>query len=135
MPLTVKGKKDKTDIIGIDWYDGKRGYRDPNSPSLAIALANGKVQLTRSVRDHNPVLIDTGLKLNQCKWNTTGTALALSGTQKLRRQRKGKDGQPTGKSETATITVVQFYNPFGVHLRSMNVRFQFQISNVVFFFM
>ena len=44
-----------------------QGIHDPTAPSLAVALVNGKVQLTRGVRDDNPVLIDTGMKLTQVR--------------------------------------------------------------------
>ena len=54
-------------IEGLHWYDGAQGIHDPTAPSLAVALVNGKVQLTRGTRDDNPVLIDTGMKLTQAR--------------------------------------------------------------------
>ena len=35
----------------------------------------------RNEADEEPVLIDTEIKLTQCKWNSNGTVLALAGAQ------------------------------------------------------
>ena len=35
----------------------------------------------RNEADDEPVLIDTEIKLTQCKWNSNGTVLALAGAQ------------------------------------------------------
>ena len=98
-------------IIGIDWYDGAEGYADEDAPTLAIAFENGRVQVMRSDVDDAPVLIDTGMKLAQCKWNTDGTILTLSGQQTATLQ--------TG--EKRDFNIVQFYTPYGRHLRSLKV--------------
>ncbi|CAE7892585.1 WDR35, partial [Symbiodinium sp. KB8] len=79
LPLyAVEDTPGQVPIIGIDWYDGAEGYADEDAPTLAIAFENGRVQVMRSDVDDAPVLIDTGMKLAQCKWNTDGTILTLS---------------------------------------------------------
>ena len=78
----------------MDWYDGTEGYTDHSAPTLAIALGNGRVQITRSFTDKEPVLIDTGLILTQCKWNTNGSVLALAGSSaKKNSSSSGRDGK------------------------------------------
>ena len=68
------------DVVAINWYDGAEGHTDPHAPTLAIALANGLVQVTRGTDDSDPVIIDSKLDpLTQCKWNTRGSVLAASG--------------------------------------------------------
>ena len=67
-------------IVGINWYDGGEGCSDPTAPTLAVAFENGRVQIMRNEGDEEPVLIDTEMRLTQCKWNSNGTVLALSGS-------------------------------------------------------
>ena len=38
-------------IAGVNWYDGVEGYIDPWAPTLAVAFANGHVQLMRGDAD------------------------------------------------------------------------------------
>lgn len=54
------------------------------------------------------MLIDTGMKASQIKWNHVGSVLAVAGTQL----------SATNKDES---NLVQFYTPFGQHLRSLKV--------------
>ncbi|CAM6106102.1 unnamed protein product [Calypogeia fissa] len=35
---------DYASIVGIDWYNGLEGHTDSNAPTLALALATGKIQ-------------------------------------------------------------------------------------------
>jgi len=98
-------------IIGIHWYDGTEGHVDANAPTLAIAFENGRVQITRGELDDAPVVIDTGMKLTQCKWNTNGSNLALAGSQLT--------ALPSG--EQRDVSMVQFYSPYGQHLRTLKV--------------
>jgi len=98
-------------IIGIHWYDGTQGFVEPNAPTLTIAFEHGKVQVTRGQHDENPVLIDTGLKLSQCRWNPNGSVLALSGTQRCT--------LPSGQKRD--MNMVQFYSPSGHHLATLKV--------------
>ncbi|XP_022083410.1 WD repeat-containing protein 35-like [Acanthaster planci] len=95
-------------IAGIDWYNGKYGYVEPSCPTLAICFDNGRAQIMKHENDENPVLIDTGMTVVQIQWNHTGSALAVAGSQKSAQQDKD-------------INVVQFYTPFGEHLRTLKV--------------
>lgn len=98
-------------IIGIHWYDGAEGYSDPSAPSLAIAFENGRVQVMRSEADEEPVLIDTGMRLTQCRWNSNGTTLALGGSQTT----------TLSSGEQRDVSQVQFYTPFGIHVRTLKI--------------
>ena len=73
-------------IVAIDWYDGMEGYADSTAPTLAVAYADGRVQLARGSDDADPIIIDSGLRLRECKWDTRGTTLSLAGTSR----RKGR---------------------------------------------
>ncbi|KAH8053032.1 hypothetical protein JL722_9697 [Aureococcus anophagefferens] len=95
-------------IIGVHWYDGMEGYTDPNAPTLAVAFGNGRVQLMRGSEDAEPVVVESDLRLRQCKWNTRGTVLALAGTL-----------APSG-SDQREDSVVQFFSPYG-KARSLKV--------------
>jgi len=104
--------KDAVEIVGINWYDGAEGHVDVTAPTLAIAFSNGRVQITRGTEDPDPVIIDTKLQpLCQCKWNTRGSVLAVAGTH----THTGSNG------ETRDMTVVQFYDPHGLYLRTLKV--------------
>ena len=37
------------ELIGLDWYDGTKGHIDVDAPDLAIAFANGRVQITKGI--------------------------------------------------------------------------------------
>lgn len=52
-------------IVAIHWYDGAEGSMDPLAPALAIAFNTGKVQLSRSLDDDRPIVLDTNLKISQ----------------------------------------------------------------------
>ena len=93
-------------LVGLEWYDGAEGYMFPDVPCLAVAFANGRVQIMREADDPKPVLLDTGLALVQCKWNSNGTVLALAGVRNV-----------AGK-ETCEV---QFYTPFGRYITTMKV--------------
>ncbi|EQC32501.1 hypothetical protein SDRG_09827 [Saprolegnia diclina VS20] len=112
LPLYAVDAKDKKyKIIGLHWYDGCEGHVSEDAPTLAIAFADGKVQITRGRFDEAAVLIDTGVELTQCKWNCDGTVLALAGTQSTR----------SNAGDVREFNIVQFYDPFGRYLRSLKV--------------
>jgi WD repeat-containing protein 35 len=100
-----------TSIIGLDWYDSAEGVQDANQPTLAIGVENGRLQLMRHEADDAPVLIDTGLTATNLKWATNGSVLALAGSY-------GGSGQIGAAREVA---MVQFYSPYGQHLRTLKV--------------
>jgi len=108
LPLyCLEGCAGTANIIGIDWYDGLEGYADPNAPTLALGLDNGRVQMMRQENDEKAVLIDTGLRASKIKWNTSGTVLAVAGS------------QTTGELREASM--VQFYSNMGQHVRTLRV--------------
>lgn len=98
-------------VAGIHWYAGDEGYVAPDTPTLAIAFENGRAQITRGELDNMPVLIDTGMDLCQCKWNTNGSVLALAGTKMT----------TLSSGEERNVSMVQFYTPMGEHLRTLKV--------------
>ncbi|XP_048590308.1 WD repeat-containing protein 35-like isoform X2 [Nematostella vectensis] len=95
-------------ITGINWYSGADGYSDADIPCLAICFDNGRMQIMRHELDESPVLIDTSMMVVRIQWNSNGSVLAVAGTQRALAQDKD-------------INVVQFYTPFGEHLRTLKV--------------
>ncbi|EDO46375.1 predicted protein [Nematostella vectensis] len=95
-------------IAGINWYSGADGYSDADIPCLAICFDNGRMQIMRHELDESPVLIDTSMMVVRIQWNSNGSVLAVAGTQRALAQDKD-------------INVVQFYTPFGEHLRTLKV--------------
>ncbi|CAH1774582.1 unnamed protein product [Owenia fusiformis] len=95
-------------LAGIQWYNGVNGYVEPGCPCLAICFDNGRCQIMRNENDDNPVLIDTGMSVVEIAWNHVGAVLAVAGSQKT--SNSDKD-----------VNVVQFYTPFGEHLRTLKV--------------
>ena len=57
----------------------------------------------------DPILVDTGMNTVGCQWCHDGSILAVAGTMSV-----------TGGSEKDS-NVVQFYTPFGEHLRTLKV--------------
>ncbi len=97
-------------LSGIQWYNGARGYVDPNAPSLAICYVNGRCQLMRSEADESPVILETGLIVSEVQWNINGTILAIAGTQEVPNEAKLTDANQPDKKQTA---IVQFYSAYG----------------------
>uniref|UniRef100_A0AAQ4Q112 WD repeat-containing protein 35 n=1 Tax=Gasterosteus aculeatus aculeatus TaxID=481459 RepID=A0AAQ4Q112_GASAC len=95
-------------IAGIHWYAGTGGYVEPDCPCLAICFDNGRCQVMRYENDENPVCIDTLMNVVSIQWNHCGSALAVAGS--LRSSNLEKE-----------VNVVQFYTPFGEHLRTLKV--------------
>ncbi|XP_056151968.1 WD repeat-containing protein 35 [Lampris incognitus] len=95
-------------IAGIHWYAGTGGYVEPDCPCLAICFDNGRCQLMRYENDENPAYIDTLMNVVSIQWNQCGSVLALAGS--LRASIMEKE-----------FNVVQFYTPFGEHLRTLKV--------------
>ena len=63
----------------------------------------------KNERDEKPVLIDTLMKITKMQWSPNGTVLAFAGTQVFTEEQE-RDGN-----------VVQFYNCWGEHLRTLRV--------------
>ena len=89
-------------------YNGSYGYVEPNCPCLAVCFDNGRTQIMRHEMDESPILIDTGMAVTSIKWNHCGTVLAIGGSQK-------------SVSQDKDVNIVQFYTPFGEHLRTLKV--------------
>uniref|UniRef100_A0A8C5DJY1 WD repeat-containing protein 35 n=1 Tax=Gouania willdenowi TaxID=441366 RepID=A0A8C5DJY1_GOUWI len=96
-------------IAGIHWYAGSGGYVEPDCPCLAICFDNGRCQIMRYENDENPVCVDTMMNVVSIQWNHCGSVLAVAGS--LRASNADKD-----------FNIVQFYTPFGEHLRTLKVR-------------
>nr|XP_032817286.1 WD repeat-containing protein 35 isoform X1 [Petromyzon marinus] len=95
-------------IAGLHWYDGREGFVDPGCPCLAICFDNGRFQIMRHENDEKPVLIDAGMTVMSIQWNHCGSVLAVAGSQRAYGQEK-------------EFNLVQFYTPFGEHLRSLKM--------------
>ncbi|KAM9476708.1 WD repeat-containing protein 35 [Clarias gariepinus] len=95
-------------IAGIHWYAGTEGYVEPDCPCLAICYDNGRCQVMRYENDDNPVIIDTLMNVASIQWNHSGNVLAIAGS--LRNPGGDKD-----------VNVLNFYTPFGEHLRTLKV--------------
>mmetsp|Transcript_25379 Transcript_25379/g.58463 ORF Transcript_25379/g.58463 Transcript_25379/m.58463 type:complete len:1193 (+) Transcript_25379:116-3694(+) len=109
MRMPLFSGEDLVPLSGICWYDGLEGMPDPTAPSLALAYENGRVQLMRHEVDEKPILIDTGMFISRVAWNTNGTVMAVAGQ------------QPSRSSGDKEFSMVQFYSPFGIHLRTLRV--------------
>jgi WD repeat-containing protein 35 len=107
IPLVVNEGLASSQLIGIDWYDGAEGHGDHDPPTLAIGFENGRVQLMRAESDEQPILLQTGMRASQIRWNRAGTVLSVAGLQ------SGSEGRD--------LSMVQFYSPFGQHLRTLRV--------------
>uniref|UniRef100_A0A4W4HJB5 WD repeat-containing protein 35 n=1 Tax=Electrophorus electricus TaxID=8005 RepID=A0A4W4HJB5_ELEEL len=96
-------------IAGIHWYAGTEGYVEPDCPCLAICYDNGRCQVMRYENDDSEwVIIDTGMNVASVQWNHCGSVLAVAGS--LRNMGSDKD-----------VNVLNFYTPFGEHLRTLKV--------------
>ncbi|KAM3870739.1 WD repeat-containing protein 35-like isoform 2-T2 [Diretmus argenteus] len=95
-------------IAGIHWYAGNEGYVELDCPCLAICFDNGRCQIMRYESDENPVYIDTLMNVVSIQWNQCGSVLAVAGSLK----------SSTSEKE---FNIVQFYTPFGGHLRTLKV--------------
>ncbi|MED6241180.1 WD repeat-containing protein 35 [Ataeniobius toweri] len=104
----LTGATGAVSIAGIHWYAGAGGYVEPDCPSLAICFDNGRSQIMRYENDENPVYIDTLMNVISIQWNHCGSVLAVAGS--LRASNMEKE-----------FNVVQFYTPFGEHLRTLKV--------------
>ncbi|KAK9889399.1 hypothetical protein WA026_004673 [Henosepilachna vigintioctopunctata] len=95
-------------IAGIDWYSGKHGYMHSLCPNLVVCYENGRVQLmcNENGAGQTPIILNTGMEIVHCSWNHNGSLLAITGHQ---------------VADEKHSNLVQFYNPFGEHLRTLKV--------------
>eukprot|EP00456_Euglypha_rotunda_P014472 TRINITY_DN14558_c0_g3_i6.p1 TRINITY_DN14558_c0_g3~~TRINITY_DN14558_c0_g3_i6.p1 ORF type:complete len:362 (-),score=41.07 TRINITY_DN14558_c0_g3_i6:23-1108(-) len=113
LPIYAVSGTPKVQIVGLEWFKHRPRY-NAHIPSLALCYDNGKAQIMRSDRDDNPVLLDTGLSASAIKWNHNGSVLAIAGS-------TIKDPTKDSPKEDNKSHCVQFYSPFGKHLRTLNV--------------
>ncbi|KAG5344860.1 WDR35 protein, partial [Acromyrmex heyeri] len=97
-------------IIALQWYDGRNGYVAMDCPTLAICYRNGRILLMRDTSDDNPIMLETGVTTSWCNWNSCGSLLAITGMMPL-----------LSNGETKDMNVIQFYTPFGEHMRTLKV--------------
>ncbi|XP_070516916.1 WD repeat-containing protein 35 isoform X2 [Cardiocondyla obscurior] len=97
-------------IVALQWYDGKNGYVAMDCPTLAICYRNGRIILMRDTSDDNPVMMETGVTASWCSWNSFGSLLAVTGMMPL-----------LTNGETKDMNVIQFYTPFGEHMRTLKI--------------
>eukprot|EP00049_Salpingoeca_infusionum_P026788 m.27924 g.27924 ORF g.27924 m.27924 type:complete len:1165 (+) comp8999_c0_seq1:165-3659(+) len=109
MELTcLEGTTGEVKLVTMEWYSGNFGYIDHSCPVLAVCYESGRMQLMRSESDTNPVLIDCVMKIASARWNYNGTVLAVAGKQAVEGSKREQN-------------CVQFYTPFGDHLRTLMV--------------
>ena len=106
-------------LAAVEWYDAnKQGFNyedlDEGAAQLCIAYKCGRVQLMRKETDDKPILIDTGMNVTYAKWNPNGNILGITGSLVETSDGKG---------------IVQFYNAYGHHLRSLKVPGQSGVVN------
>uniref|UniRef100_A0A6A7G3L3 WD repeat-containing protein 35 n=4 Tax=Hirondellea gigas TaxID=1518452 RepID=A0A6A7G3L3_9CRUS len=96
-------------VVGLSWYHGQHGHVEPDCPVLAICYDNGRMQLMRNEGDDMPILIDTGMTVVSAQWNHNGSVIAVAGSLQL------------ASAAEKDCNVVQFYTPFGEHMRTLKV--------------
>uniref|UniRef100_A0A7M5VC06 Anaphase-promoting complex subunit 4 WD40 domain-containing protein n=1 Tax=Clytia hemisphaerica TaxID=252671 RepID=A0A7M5VC06_9CNID len=104
----LEGEVSGYNLVSVEWYNGKSGYREENCPQLAIAYDIGRCQIMRHEFDDEPVLLNITMTIVSLKWSCKGDVLAIAGSQKT-------------SSQDRDVNIVQFYNPFGQHLRTLKV--------------
>ncbi|KAJ9582947.1 hypothetical protein L9F63_022708, partial [Diploptera punctata] len=97
-----------TQVVGMHWYDGKQGYVEHDCPVLAICYQNGCMQIMRGENDDIPILIDMNMTAVCCRWNHNGSVIAVTGVMQL-------------PGDNKEYNVIQFFTPFGEHLRTLKI--------------
>ncbi|KAG7199655.1 hypothetical protein KM043_014248 [Ampulex compressa] len=97
-------------IVALQWYDGRNGYVALDCPTLAICYRSGRIQLMRDTNDDNPIVLETGMTVAWCCWNSYGSLLAVTGMMPL-----------LSNGDTKDMNVIQFYTPFGEHMRTLKI--------------
>ncbi|KAG1701662.1 WD repeat-containing protein 35 [Nymphon striatum] len=94
-------------IVAIEWYNGLKGYVEPNCPCLIICYDNGRLQIMKDEHDDDPVLLNSGITAVCAKWNHNGSMFALVGQ--------------VIDSDNLTINTVHFFTPYGEHIYNLKV--------------
>uniref|UniRef100_A0A1Y1LSD8 Uncharacterized protein n=1 Tax=Photinus pyralis TaxID=7054 RepID=A0A1Y1LSD8_PHOPY len=108
IPVHVLKMTVGANIVGMDWYNGQNGHVYAASSTLAVCCENGHLQLMRNPFHPYPIYVDTKMTISCCSWNHNGSLLAIVGRQQLH-------------DDSKSSNVVQFYNPFGEHLRTLKL--------------
>lgn len=95
------------EIVSLQWYNGKNGYCALDCPVLAICFENGRLCLLKNALDETATIIDTGVSITCCVWNTFGSLLAVAGIS-MTEERKDSN-------------VISFYSAYGEHLKTLKV--------------
>lgn len=105
--LNLSELNDSSELVGLDWnsYYSNIGHESlTESPTLAVAIASGKVQLMRNESDPSPTIINTDVIISCISWNHTASVLAVCG-----RDRDSKS------------LLVKFYSPYGDLLQTLRL--------------
>eukprot|EP01083_Nonionella_stella_P033392 91433_1 len=78
---------------------------------MAVGFVNGRVQIMRNDTDDDRIVVETGIDAKHIRWNSNGTVLAVAGSRTATAQ---------GGAQK-TYQIVQFYNPYGKHVRTLRV--------------
>jgi len=120
-------------LVAVQWYSGLNGLLTVNCPTLACCYENGRIQILRDELDDYPILIDTGLNIITTRWNDNGSILAVAGYKSMNSTTTTTNGiEPTPSRSTNNKLqwLIQFYTPFGQHLRTLKVPAQNGISSI-----
>ena len=104
-------------LVSIVWYNGKHGHADPAQPTLVLCHENGRMQFMRNENDDTAALVDAGMTTVGCQWNHDGSILAVAGQMFV----PGSTALAAAGDKNGDTNVVQFYSPFGEHLRTLKV--------------
>eukprot|EP01035_Chromulina_nebulosa_P019079 gene19079-24905_t len=102
-------------VVGIQWFALPAGKQSSVSssdscPSLFVAFDNGMILLSRGEVDKHQIVFDSELKLTCCRWDCSGTVLAVTGTIRGRNSHDGKSSN-----------FIKFFDAYGKFLRGIRV--------------
>ncbi|XP_026325281.1 WD repeat-containing protein 35 [Hyposmocoma kahamanoa] len=100
MPVSVHGVSGSMEVVSMDWYAGRA---PTNRPVLAIYYKSGIILLMKNCIEEDSVVVETNMSAITCHWNHNGNVLAAAGV------------------TTDNSNVVQFFNAYGEHLRTLRV--------------
>lgn len=66
-------------VVGIKWFNNISVPKSSETPTLAIAFENGRIQLMRYESDDSAIVFDAELRITSICWNNSGTILAVTG--------------------------------------------------------
>lgn len=110
-------------ITCTDWYNGQYGSWHEDCPDLAIAYADGVLELRRGLNNDNDAIIQQSSIFPEfCKWNQNGHILVLCGS----KYKSSADDSTRHRD----INMIQFYNPNGNLLKSLKIPGKNKISGI-----